>query len=42
MLIFEMNNWSQSVQSTDNQSDFMDLSLVLSFLLFIPFPWRET
>ena len=32
----------QSVQSTDNQSGIQNLPLVLSFLLFIPFPWRET
>ena len=32
-----------SVQSTDNLSDIKDLAfLILSFLLFIPFPWRET
>ena len=42
MRIFEINNWSQSVQSTDNQNDIKDLPLVLSFLLFIPLPWRET
>ena len=42
MLFFKINNSSQSVQSTDNQNDIKVLPLVLSFLLFIPFPWRET
>ena len=42
MLFFRINNWSQSVQLTDNQNDIKYLPLVLSFLLLIPFHWRET
>ena len=37
MLFFRINSWSQSVQSTDNQSDIRGLYSVFSFLLFFTF-----
>ena len=39
MLFFRISNWSQSVQSTDDQSDIKNL---FSFLQFIPSSWQET